>query len=75
MDISEPENKSCYCDDGCGLQDGSGRAGVRVRIGANTEPAVGSLVKVTGVAELETIGGKVAPVILARDAADVSPLQ
>ena len=75
VDISDPENKYFYFDDGCGLQDGSGRAGVRVRIGANTEPAVGSLVKVTGVVELETIGGKVAPVILARDAADVSPLQ
>ena len=72
VDISDPENKYFYFDDGCGLQDGSGRAGVRVRIGANTEPAVGSLVKVTGVVELETIGGKIAPVILARDAADVT---
>jgi len=75
VDISDPQNRFFYFDDGSGLQDGSGRAGVRVRIGANTEPAVGSLVKVTGVVELETIGGNTAPVILARDAADVSLLQ
>jgi N-acetylmuramoyl-L-alanine amidase/chitodextrinase len=72
VDVSDPQNKFFYCDDASGLQDGSGRAGVRVRIGANTEPAVGSLVKVTGVVELETVGVKIVPVILARDAADVT---
>ncbi len=73
VDVSDPENKFFYFDDGCSLQDGSG-SGVRVRIGANTEPAVGSLVKVTGVVELETVGGSSASVILARDAADVTQL-
>lgn len=74
VDSTDPQNKLFYLNDGSGLQDGSGNTGVRVRIGSQSEPTLGSLVLVTGIVELETIGAGAAPVILVRDAGDISLL-
>jgi len=68
-DQSDPNNRFFYIDDGSGLTHG-GHTGVLVRCGSVLPPSSG-IVSVTGVIGSESDGGRVVPVILIRDAADI----
>lgn len=68
-DSSDPNNRFFCIDDGSGLTHG-GYPGVLVRCGSVLPPSSG-IVSVTGVIGSESDGGRVVPVILIRDAADI----
>lgn len=61
-----------YLDDGSGIDDGSGHAGVKVDAGLLPVPSVGSQVGVAGVSSAQTIGGKVARVLRPRTIEDIA---
>ncbi len=70
-DSDDPDNKYFVIDDGSGLDDGNGHAGIKVLCGAGTPPSSGT-VSVTGVIDAETDGGKVLPVIIVRDPSEIN---
>ncbi len=70
-DISDPQNKVFYLDDGCKIGDGNGGYGILVRCGYVTPPASG-MVAVTGIITLEAIGKNYAPALVIRGASDLS---
>jgi len=72
-DTSDPNKKYFFLDDGSGLTDGLGHSGVKVICGTATPPASG-VVRVTGIIGTETAGGRIVPVIIVRDPAEVNPL-
>jgi hypothetical protein len=60
-----------YVDDGSGCADASGNAGIRVITpGSGSEPVVGSMVSVWGIAAAEQINGQWAPVLRQRAPTD-----
>ncbi|MDH7601741.1 MAG: phosphodiester glycosidase family protein [Armatimonadota bacterium] len=72
-DSSDPNKKYFYIDDGTGLQDGSGRVGVKVYSGS-IDPPTSGMVSVVGILSTEESGAKVVPVILVRFESDIEPL-
>lgn len=62
-----------YLDDGSGLLDNSGMAGVRIKCSSLTKPT-GGFVAVAGVAGAETINGALARVIRVRKQDDIVPI-
>ncbi len=70
-DISDPQNKVFYLDDGCKIGDGNGGYGILVRCGYVTPPASG-MVAVTGIITLEPIGKNYVPALVIRGASDLS---
>ncbi len=68
--LSDSVGPYFHLDDGSGLDEGSGIAGVRVRI-AGEWPAVGTMVSATGVAAMESVAGCLVPVLITRSAEDV----
>ena len=69
---ADPANKYFYLDDGSGLSS-DGHSGVKVWCGSVDPPTTGMKV-VTGVVSSESIGGKVVPVVMIRDGAEILPL-
>jgi len=67
----EPQSKYFVLDDGSGLTDGNGHAGIKVNCGSATPPSSGTA-RVTGVVDAETDGERVAPVIVVRDPAEIN---
>lgn len=73
--------KRFWVDDGCGVQDGSGNAGLCVSYGGLVTgnvvnpPAQDSLVKVTGVSTRRTSGTEILPVIRVRTQSDIVTCQ
>jgi hypothetical protein len=65
----DANNKYFYFDDGSRLSSG-GHAGVKVWCGTETPPSSG-MIAVTGILSSDSIGGKVVPVILIRDSAEI----
>lgn len=64
-----------YIDDGSGLSDGSGFAGLKVLYSGSSKPASGSYVRVTGISSIERPVPSVSiPVIRVRKPADITPL-
>lgn len=61
-------------DDGSGLSDAGGSAGVRVLTGG-TLPPVGSFVRVTGIVEVAVSGNATLPVVRTRQPEDVEPVE
>ena len=68
--ISDSTGPYFHLDDGSRLDDGSGIAGLRVRI-TGPWPAVGTVVSATGVAAMESVAGRLIPVLITRSAEDV----
>lgn len=61
-----------YVDDGSGVSDGSGYAGVKVQLNGIGAPALGDYVAVTGVSGIESISGHNARVLLLAKQEDMS---
>lgn len=68
---SNPAAMYFVLDDGSGLTDGSGHAGIKVICGNATPPSSGTA-RVTGVIDTETVSGKTVPVLIVRDAAEIN---
>jgi len=66
----DPQDMYFYVDDGSGVWDGSGHAGVMVRCGSVTPPASG-FAAATGVVSLETPVTKTVAVLIIRDSDDI----
>lgn len=64
---SDPNKKYFYLDDG------SGNGGVKVICGTANPPTSG-IVRVTGIIDTETVAGRIVPVLLVRDPAEINPL-
>lgn len=69
----DPDARYFILDDGSGLDDGNGHAGIKVICGTANPPTSG-IVRVTGIIDTETVAGRIVPVILVRDPAEINPL-
>ena len=67
-----PSDRFFYIDDGTGLSDGSGHAGVKVRCGSIMPPTTG-MVTVTAIVTTERAGASVVPVLVATEASEILP--
>lgn len=68
----DPAGTFFYLNDGSGLDDGSGRAGVRVAISGLPAPTAGANASVTGISSTMVMNGKVVRVLRPRCVADLS---
>ncbi|BCW97242.1 MAG: hypothetical protein KatS3mg024_0069 [Armatimonadota bacterium] len=64
-----------YLDDGSGVEDGSGHAGVRILLESGTAPATGEFVRASGISSVIRIGGMVQRLLRVSSPADIQSLQ
>lgn len=69
---ADPSGQFFYLEDGSGLDDGSGYAGVRVASAGLTAPAKNARVVVTGVAGVTTVNSKTVRLLKPRNQADIA---
>lgn len=66
-DSTNSADRFFYLDDGCGLSDGSGHLGIKVRCGGTPPPEVSRFTSVSGVVASESAGERVVPVLISSD--------